>query len=54
MDIRIDVDDVNDNAPTFTGPQQYTVLEQSVVGEQRETATSNPAALDLQSAGGPG
>lgn len=47
MDIRIDVDDVNDNAPTFTGPQQYTVLEQSVVGE-------HPAALDLQSAGGPG
>nr|XP_040027754.1 LOW QUALITY PROTEIN: desmocollin 2 like [Gasterosteus aculeatus aculeatus] len=47
LDIRIDVDDVNDNAPTFTGPQQYTVLEQSVVG----TVVGKVNATDKDQAG---
>ncbi|XP_031711132.1 desmocollin 2-like protein [Anarrhichthys ocellatus] len=32
LDIIIDVDDVNDNAPTFLDPMQFTVLEQSTAG----------------------
>lgn len=32
LPIHIIVDDVNDNPPTFTGPQLYTVLEQSKAG----------------------
>lgn len=32
LPIHIIVDDVNDNPPTFTGPQMHTVPEQSKAG----------------------
>lgn len=40
LDIKIMVDDVNDNAPTFKDPLQFTVLEQSNAG-----APYNPVIL---------
>lgn len=33
LPITIDVDDINDNAPTFTNPLQFTVPEKSKAGE---------------------
>lgn len=33
LDIKIYVDDVNDNSPTFKDPLQFTVPEKSVIGE---------------------
>ncbi|XP_063742116.1 desmocollin 2-like protein isoform X2 [Eleginops maclovinus] len=34
LDIQVIVDDVNDNAPTFKDPLQFTVLEKSPVGSE--------------------
>ncbi|XP_037313109.2 desmocollin 2-like protein isoform X1 [Pungitius pungitius] len=47
LDITIEVDDVNDNAPTFTNQLQYTVLEQSVVG----AVVGKVSATDIDKAG---
>ena len=33
FDIKVIVDDVNDNAPEFDSPLKFTVLEQSKAGE---------------------
>lgn len=48
MDITIKVDDENDNAPTFQDALQFTVLEQSNPGQEREVDNSNPEVFDLQ------
>ncbi|XP_068594148.1 desmocollin 2-like protein [Cebidichthys violaceus] len=49
LDIIIDVDDVNDNAPTFRDSMQYTVLEQSAAGTVvgRVNATDRDQAKTL-------
>ena len=36
LSITIEVDDINDNAPTFTNPLQFTVPEKSKAGEEYE------------------
>lgn len=36
LPITIEVDDVNDNAPTFKDPLQFTVAEKSDAGEERD------------------
>lgn len=41
LPIIVNVDDVNDNAPTFTGLLQFTVLEQSKAGEKHTTEIRN-------------
>lgn len=40
LDLEVLVDDVNDNAPTFKGPLQFTVLEHSPPGEEHEQHSS--------------
>ncbi|KAK9539279.1 hypothetical protein VZT92_004395 [Zoarces viviparus] len=50
--ITINVDDVNDNAPTFRDPMQFTVLEQSaagtVVGKVNATDTDQADTLHVK------
>lgn len=39
LDIHVNVDDVNDNAPQFQGSLQFTVAEHSSAGETNRAAT---------------
>lgn len=39
LDITVLVDDINDNAPTFSGPLQFHVAEHSVRGEELANET---------------
>lgn len=41
LPITVNVEDVNDNAPTFTGQLQFTVLEQSKTGEKHTAEVRN-------------
>lgn len=46
LPIRVIVDDLNDNAPQFTDPLQFTVPEKSSAGEAQ--AAVNPVVFNLQ------
>ncbi|XP_036375279.1 desmocollin-2-like [Megalops cyprinoides] len=52
LDITVDVDDVNDNAPTFSGPLEFYVLEQcspgTVVGQVNATDRDDPDTAHAQ------
>lgn len=49
LPIVVNVDDENDNAPTFSSPLSFSVLEKSKAGEEEEEGKSTRGIITFSS-----